>query len=35
MEVAGLGDNPNMRKLLDWVTNKDPDFTATIAKKQR
>ena len=35
MEVAGLLDNPNVRKFVDWVTNKDPDFTATIAKKQR
>ncbi len=35
MEVAGLLDNPNVRKFVDWVANKDPDFTATIAKKQR
>ena len=35
MEAAGLLDNPNVRKFVDWVANKDPDFTATIAKKQR
>ena len=27
--------NPKMRKFVDWVANKDPDFTATTAKKQR
>jgi hypothetical protein len=27
--------NPNIRKFVDWVPKKDPDFTATIAKKQR
>ena len=35
MEVAGLLDKPNVRKFVDWVKNKDPDFTATITKKQR
>ena len=35
MNVAGLLDNPNVRKFVDWVANKDPDFTATIARKQR
>lgn len=35
MNVEGLLDNPNVRKFVDWVANKDPDFTATIAKKQR
>ncbi len=35
MDVAGLLDNPNVRKFVDWVARKDPDFTATIAKKQR
>lgn len=35
MEVTGLLENPNVRKFVDWVANKDPDFTATIAKKQR
>lgn len=28
-------DNPNVRKFVDWVSKKDPDFTATITKKQR
>jgi len=35
MNVEGLLDNPAVRKFVDWVANKDPDFTATIAKKQR
>ncbi len=35
MDVTGLLDNPNVRKFGDWVANKDPDFAATIAKKQR
>ncbi|KFL47375.1 hypothetical protein IL54_2798 [Sphingobium sp. ba1] len=35
MVVDGLLDNPNIRKFVDWVANKDPDFTATMAKKQR
>lgn len=35
MEVAGLLDNPNVRKFVDWVAKKEPDFNATIAKKQR
>lgn len=35
MVVAGLLENPNIRKFVDWVANKDPDFTATIVKKQR
>jgi hypothetical protein len=35
MDVEGLLANPNVRKFVDWVANKDPDFTATIAKKQR
>ena len=34
-DVAALLDNPNVRKFVDWVANKDPDFTATITKKQR
>jgi hypothetical protein len=24
-----------VRKFVDWVAKKDPDFTATITKKQR
>ncbi|SFP81976.1 hypothetical protein [Sphingomonas rubra] len=35
MEVAGLLDNANVRRFVDWVAKKDPDFTATITKKQR
>lgn len=35
MEVQGLLDNPNVRKFVDWVANKDPDFNATTAKKKR
>ncbi len=27
--------NPNMRKFVDWVAKKDPDFNATTARKQR
>jgi hypothetical protein len=34
-DVAALLDNPNVRKFVDWVANKDPDFTATTARKQR
>ena len=35
MAVKGLLDNPSVRKFVDWVANKDPDFTAPLAKKQR
>lgn len=35
MDVAGLLANPTVRKFVDWVANKDPDFTATTAKKKR
>ena len=35
MDVAGLLANPAVRKFVDWVENKDPDFTAPQAKKQR
>ena len=35
MDVATLLAHPNVRKFVDWVANKDPDFTATIARKQR
>ncbi|MCH7627421.1 MAG: hypothetical protein IH997_01730 [Proteobacteria bacterium] len=35
MDVEGLLANPAVPKFVDWVANKDPDFTATIAKKQR
>ena len=35
MDVEGLLANPTVRKFVDWVANKDPDFTATMVKKQR
>lgn len=35
MDVEGLLANPALRKFVDWVANKDPDFTAAIAKKKR
>jgi hypothetical protein len=35
MDVEGLLANPKVRKFVDWVANKDPDFTATMVKKQR
>ena len=35
MDVDGLLANTTIRKFVDWVANKDPDFTATITKKQR
>jgi hypothetical protein len=35
VDVEGLLANPSVRKFVDWVANKAPDFTATIAKKQR
>lgn len=35
MDVDLLLAHPNVRKFVDWVANKDPDFTATIARKQR
>lgn len=35
MDVEGLLADPAVRKFVDWVANKAPDFTATLAKKQR
>ena len=35
MDVEGLLANPAVRKFVDWVAKKDPDFTATLAKKHR
>lgn len=35
MDVEGLLANPTVRTFVEWVANKDPDFTATIAKKKR
>ena len=34
-DVDALLANPNVRKFVDWVAKKDPDFTTTTAKKQR
>lgn len=35
MDVEGLLADPAVRKFVDWVANKDPDFTAPLAKKKR
>ena len=35
LDVEGLLAHSAVRKFVDWVANKDPDFTATTAKKQR
>jgi hypothetical protein len=35
MDVEALLANPAVRKFVDWVANKEPDFTATTTKKQR
>lgn len=35
IDVDSLLANPAVRKFIDWVANKDPDFTAPQAKKQR
>lgn len=35
LDVESLLANPPVRKFVDWVANKDPDFTAPQAKKQR
>jgi hypothetical protein len=35
MDVEGLQADPGVRKFVDWLANKDPDFTATMTKKQR
>jgi hypothetical protein len=35
MDVESLLAHPAVRKFVDWVANKDPDFTASTAKKQR
>jgi hypothetical protein len=35
MDVDALLANPTVRKFVDWVSNKDPDFSATTAKKGR
>jgi hypothetical protein len=35
MDVEGLLANPTVRKFVDWVSNKAPDFNAATAKEQR
>ena len=35
LNVDGLLQDPAVRKFVDWVANKDPDFTATIPRKKR
>jgi hypothetical protein len=35
MEVGGLLADPNVRKFVDWVAKKDPEFTGSVTKKQR
>ncbi|WP_260924563.1 hypothetical protein [Novosphingobium sp. 9] len=35
MDVDGLLLNPDVRKFVDWVAKKEPDFNAPIAKKKR
>ena len=35
MDVEGILADPAIRKFVDWVAKKDPDFTAAITKKQR
>jgi hypothetical protein len=35
MDVEGLLADPGVRKFVDWVANKDSDFSATMTKKHR
>ena len=35
LDVEALLANPSVRKFVDWVAKKDPDFTASVPKKQR
>lgn len=35
MDATSLLADPAVRKFVDWVANKAPDFTATMTKKQR
>lgn len=35
LDVEAILANPNMRKFVDWVAKKDPDFSASPSKKQR
>lgn len=34
-DVEGLLDNPMVKKFVNWVAKKEPDFTATLTKKKR
>lgn len=35
MDVEFLLAHPTVRKFVDWLANKDPDFTAATAKKKK
>ncbi len=35
MDVDALLADPRIRKFVDWVAKKEPDFTASPTKKQR
>ena len=35
LDVEALLANPSVRKFVDWVAKKDPDLTASVAKKPR
>ncbi len=35
MNVEGLLADPVVRKFVDWVAKKDPDFNAAVTRKQR
>lgn len=35
LDVESLLADPTVRKFVDWVAKKDPDFNATTVKKQR
>lgn len=35
LDVEALLAHANVRKFVDWVAKKDPDFTASVPKKQR
>jgi len=34
-DVDMLLAHPDVRKFVDWVATKDPDFTATTTKKRK
>ncbi|MXP08881.1 hypothetical protein [Pseudoblastomonas halimionae] len=35
LDTEAILENPDMRKFVDWVANKDPDFHASTARKKR